>query len=182
MNVAPHESRHVAMAVLEGAVVESVDVMGGRGFDGLCRYAMRVHDRDSALARARIVLAPFVAEGSAPPWPLRSDRSDDEADVARIADQIGMTQREYERVLRDTASIMREPRFKMLHAAIAAALRKDGFLTGVELRRIALKHRPPLEPIVVGGRKFASAWDVPLNLIENPHERPINGDGYEVDY
>lgn len=127
-------------------------------------------------------MAPFVAEGSAPPWPLRSDRSDDEADVARIADQIGMTQREYERVLRDTASIMREPRFKMLHAAIAAALRKDGFLTGVELRRIALKHRPPLEPIVVGGRKFASAWDVPLNLIENPHERPINGDGYEVDY
>ena len=119
--IADHEAAHATAALLLGLPVLSVSVKPDATTNG--RVAIRYADTDEDMhKRMSVILSGMVESGDTPQWPLRTDRSTDEANLRQVADCLGLDESGYDKAVRQTFDLTTTRPYLRLHAAVSHAL------------------------------------------------------------
>jgi hypothetical protein len=127
-DVARHEAAHAAMAITLGVGVKA---MGRDPNGGYVEYDAHSHTHQGAIHRMMILLA-ALAETAAtgddlPDWPINPDHGNpctrhDRQLLAALADRVGLTEREYRRLLITTLRLTCTREYQLLVTAASGRL------------------------------------------------------------
>lgn len=118
--VADHEASHASSAALLDLPVVRLSIAPEGPYDGLTTVIHSETRRDRR-KRAQVILAPLLEEHRAPTWPLQTDRTTDERNLAWLAHADHLERGDYERIVTDTRALIATPAYKRLRLAIAHA-------------------------------------------------------------
>jgi len=150
-----HESVHAVAALALGRRVRwaRVAVRPVPGRDDIVEEGAVSFDRDGVIDRRDIiaVLAPGLFEGSRVAWDSGSsvfgvwpplyetlglDAEGDRGEVSKIVRLLGLSAKEYDDVIREARELLAKPELQLWIAKVAAALAREGHLTGAEVEAL----------------------------------------------
>ena len=134
--VAAHEAAHATAALLLDLPVLSVSVQADDTTKG--RVKILYSDTHADMhKRMTVILSGIVESGDPPQWPLRTDRSTDEANLRQVADRLSLDAAGYSEAVRKALDLTTSTPYLRLHTAIAHALEQDGVLDAQQIKAIA---------------------------------------------
>ena len=134
--VAAHEAAHATTALILGLPILTVSVKPDATTNG--RVAIRYADTyEDMRKRISVILSGIVESGDPPQWPLRTDRSTDEANLRQVADRLSLDAAGYNEAVRKALDRTTSTPYVRLHTAIAHALERDGVLDTQQIKTIA---------------------------------------------
>jgi hypothetical protein len=144
--LAAHEAGHCCAALVLGVPVRTISIEPDATTDGRVLVEYRPGDLRK---RGIIALAGMIesaeTEADLPTWPLRTDRTTDERNLAEIARVLEFTETDYRELLIDALDITLSPDYRMLHVATCGLLdyrpTMDGDLLRHCLNRIIERRR-----------------------------------------
>ena len=125
--IAAHEAGHACACVVLDVPVRLVDVAGDATALGRVRHGLeQVDNPDDARKRMMIILCGWIESvedwDELPGWPLETHRSTDEANLAGLADYLGLDSRGYNDLKYDALKLTLDREYQSLHIAITGML------------------------------------------------------------
>jgi hypothetical protein len=144
-DLAAHEAGHACAAVVLGADVLTIDMIGNEQYDGVVRHTLDDRYPSNARKRMKIILAGMIESADdaddLPTWPLRRDCSTDEANLADLAHRLRLDQKAYRQIEREALELTLDPEYLRLHAAVVGIAERTPVIDRARLARLIDSNR-----------------------------------------